>query len=201
MRDPHMKYLSIAMMVVMTASCTTIQTVPEYWKLPMPEQGDRCPDISGRYVNSGEKIDSKSRVDMQWQWFFGSDVEKYAVPPGKWLEISQILIRQENANQLEIVGLSASGALQARRIFKKEHGDYSCQDGWLKVTGSNYSGSSGSVGVYNFIRSFKKADGYLIQREEYDAFGLILILPIKRDGTLWYRYSQVAGGDDRAPAQ
>ena len=193
-----MKRLYIAM-IVMTASCACHQTIPENWKLPASVQGEKCPDISGRYMDLGESIDRKSLVHvyMQSHWFFG-EYEKYSVPPGKWMEIRQILIRQEEANQLEIVALSASGTIEGRRILKKESGDFSCQDGWIKITGSVTFGTTGSIGYANYIRSFSKTDGYLIEKEEYNSLGLILIIPSPGSGTRWYRFSHVEGRGDEA---
>jgi hypothetical protein len=192
-----MKRLYIAV-IVMTASCASHQTIPENWKLPASVEGEKCPDISGHYMDSGEAIDKKSHVYLQSHWFFG-EYEKYSVPPGKWMEIRQILIRQEEANQLEIVAMSDSGTIEGKRILKKESGDFSCQDGWIRITGSISSGTSGSMGYANYIRSFAKTDGYLIEKEEYNSFGLILIIPIAGSGTRWYRFSRVEGRGDEAP--
>jgi hypothetical protein len=191
-----MKRLCIAV-IVLTASCASHQTIPENWKLPAPVEGEKCPDISGHYMASGEAIDKKSHVYLQSHWFFG-EYEKYSVPPGKWMEIRQVSIRQEEANQLEIVAMSDSGTIEGRRILKKESGDYSCQDGWLRITGSESSGTSSSMGHADYIRSFAKTDGYLMEREEYNSFGLILIIPIAGSGTRWYRFSRVTGRGDEA---
>ena len=38
------------------------------------------------------------------------------------------------------------------------------------------------MGYANYIRSFAKTDGYLIEKEEYNSFGLILIIPIPGSG-------------------
>jgi hypothetical protein len=192
-----MKRLYIAV-IVMTASCASHQTIPENWKLPASVGGEKCPDISGHYMNSGEAIDKKSHVYLHSHWFFG-EYEKYSVPPGKWMEIRQVLIRQEEANQLEIVAMSDSGTIEGRRILEKENGEFSCQDGWIRITGSIRSGTSGSMGFANHIRSFANTGGYLIEKEEYDSFGLILIIPIAGSGTRWYRFSRVEGRRDKAP--
>jgi hypothetical protein len=183
----------------MTASCVSHQTIPENWKLPASVQGEKCPDISGRYMYLGESIDKKPHIYLQNQWFFGDYKKYYSVPPGKWMEIRRILIRQEEANQLEIVAISDSGIIEGKRILKKELGDFSCQDGWIKIMGSVTSGTTGSFGYANYIRSFTKTDGYLIEKEEYNSFGLILIIPLAGSGTRWYRFSQVEGRGDETP--
>jgi hypothetical protein len=150
-------------------------------------------------MHLAEGIDGKSCIYLQNQWFFGDYQQKYSVPPGKWMEIRRILIRQEDPNQLEIVAMSDSGTIEGRRLLKKENSDFSCQDGWIKITGSISSGTSGSMGYTNYIRSFTKTDGYLIEKEEYNSFGLILIIPIAKSGTRWYRFSPVEGRGGEVP--
>jgi len=97
------------------------------------------------------------------------------------------------------VAMSDSGTIEGKRILKKEGGDFSCQDGWLRITGSISSGTSGSMGHANYIRSFAKTDGHLIEREEYNSFGMILIIPVAGSGTRWYRFSRVEGRVDEVP--
>jgi hypothetical protein len=79
-----MKRLYIAV-IVMTASCSSHQTIPENWKPPASAEGEKCPDMPGHYMNSGESTDKKSHVYLQSHWFFG-EYEKYSVPPGKWMD-------------------------------------------------------------------------------------------------------------------
>jgi hypothetical protein len=186
--------------IVMTASCASHQTIPENWKLPASVEGEKCPDISGHYMNSGESIDKNSHVYLHNQWFFGK-YEKYFVPPGKWADIRQILIQQEEANQLEIVAMSDSGTIEGRRILKKESGEFSCKDGWIRVTGSTGFATSGGGEHANHILSFAKTDGYLIEKDEYDSFGMISIIPIAGSGTRWYRFSRVEGRGVEAPVR
>lgn len=198
-----MKLLCIAVILLaasLTTSCASHQTIPENWKLPASVEGEKCPDISGYYMDSGEAIDKKSHVYLQSQWFFG-EYEKYSVPPGKWSEIRQVLIRQEDANQLEIVAMSDSGTIEGRRILKRESGDFSCQDGWIRITGSASFGTSGGMVHTRYIESFASTDGYLIEKAEYDSFGLISIMPIAGSGTRWYRFTRVEGRSDEAPVR
>ena len=194
-----MKHLYLAV-IVMTASCASHQTIPENWKLPASVEGEKCPDISGHYLDSGEAIDKKSHVYLHTGWFFG-DYEKYAVPPGKWMEIRRISILQNAANQLEIIAMSDSGMTEGRRILKKENDDFSCKDGWIRITGSTDFGTSSAREHSTYIRSFAKADGYLIEKEEYDSFGMISIIPIAGSGTRWYRFSRVEGRGVEAPVR
>jgi len=126
-----MKHLCMAL-IAMTASCASHQAVPENWKLPAPSGGEECPDISGHYVDLGEAAGEKPHVYLQSQWFCG-EYEKYSVPPGKWSEVCQVSIRQEGADQLEITAMSDGGVVEGRRILKKEDGDFSCENGWIKI--------------------------------------------------------------------
>lgn len=194
-----MKRLCITF-IVMTASCASHQTIPKSWKLPESAQGEKCPDISGRYMHLGEAINGKSRIYLQNQWFFGDYEEKYSVPPGKWMDIRQVLIRQAEANQLEIVAMSDSGTIEGKRILKKESGEFSCQDGWIRVNGITGFATSGGGEHTNHIVSFAKTDGYLIEKDEYKSFGMILIIPLVQSGTRWYRFSHVESRVDEAPA-
>ena len=187
----------------MLASCAsdpTIQTIPEAWKLPASVEGEKCPDISGCYMNSGEDTDGKSAISLDHQWFFGyGEYDKYFIPPYPYLLVSQTLLRQEEMNQLEIVGMSDSGTTKLKRLLKKESGDFSCQDGWLRVAGSYQSGGGGLIQWNNVIKSFAKADGYLIEKVEYNYSGFAVIIPFSGYGTRWYRFSPVEGRGDEAP--
>ena len=145
-------------------------------------------------------MDKKLHVYLDHQWFFGyGEYEKYFVLPGKWMDVRQILLRQEEMNQLDIVGMSDSGTTKLKRLLKKESGDFSCQDGWIIVAGSITSGGGGLIQWTNYIRSFAKADGYLIEKEEYNYSGFAVIIPFSGSGTRWYRFSPVEGQGDEAP--
>ena len=189
--DSHIKCLCIALLIAMTASCASLQRIPESWELPESVQGKGCPDISGRYMHLGEAINGRAHIFLQNQWFFGDYKKKYSVPPGKWMEIRQILIRQDQTNQIEIVAMSDSGEIMGKRILKKENGDFSCQDGWIRVNGSTGFATSGGGEHTNHVLSFTKTHGYLIEKDEYNSFGMILVIPFVKSGTRWYRFSQI----------
>lgn len=139
-------------------------------------------------------------IYLQNQWFFGDYNEKYSVPPGKWMDIRQIQIRQDDENHLEIVAMSDNGIIEGRRLMKKESGDFSCQDGWIRVKGSTGFATTGGGEHTDHILSFAKTDGYLIEKDEYNSFGMILIIPMAGSGTRWYRFSHIESRVDEAPA-
>ena len=116
------------------------------------------------------------------------------------MKIRQIWIRQAEVNQLEVVAMSDSGTIEGKRILKKENGDFSCQDGWIRVSGTTGFATSGGGEHTNHLLSFAKTDGYLIEKDEYNSFGMILIIPLVESGTRWYRFSQIKSQFDEVQA-
>ena len=194
-----MRRLYFAIMLTTTllsTSCASHQAIPDNWKMPESVEGESCPDISGQYMNSGEALDKKP-VLLKFQWFW-KDLGKYPVPLGKWREVHQISIRQEGTNQLEIAAVSDGGTIYSE-ILKKESGDFSCQDGWLRIKASTGGGVSSAMSFSHYIRGFAKADGYLIEKEAYNSFSMVLIIPITGSGTRWYRFSRIEDRGGGAP--
>jgi hypothetical protein len=193
-----MKLLYIAVILMtasLTTSCASHQAIPDNWKMPELVEGENCPDISGQYINLGEASDKKP-VPLKFQWFW-KDLSKYPVPLESWREVRQISIRQV-ADQLEIVAVSDGGTIYSE-IMKKESGDYSCQDGWLRIKASISGGVSSAMSSAHYIRGFAIADGYLIEKEEYSSFSLVLIIPITGSGTRWYRFLRIEARGVGAP--
>lgn len=191
-----MRHTYLALMLAATllaTSCASHQAFPDNWKRPELGEGDNCPDISGQYMNSG---DSKY-IELKSHWFW-KELRKLQVPPGNWGGVRQISIRQEGADQLEVAAVSDGGTIYSK-IMKKEDGDFSCHDGWLRIETSGSSGSSSAMFYSHIIRGFARADGYLIEKEEYDSFGMILIIPMTGSGTRWYRFSRIEDRTVGAP--
>jgi hypothetical protein len=194
-----MKLLYIAIILItasLATSCASHQAIPDNWKLPKLVEGENCPDISGQYMNSGEASDKKP-VPLKFQLFW-KDLSKYPVPLESWREVRQISIRQETTNQLEVVAVSDGGTIYSE-IMKKESGDYSCQDGWLRIKASISGGVSGAMSSTHYIRGFAKADGHLIEKEEYNSFSLVVIIPITGSGARWYRFRRIEDRGVSAP--
>jgi hypothetical protein len=177
-------------------SCASHQASPDNWKIPASVDGENCPDISGQYMNSGETSDKKL-IPLKFQWFW-KDLGKYPVPLGNWRDVRKISIRQGGENQLEIAAVSDTGNIYSE-IMKKERGDFSCQDGWLRIRASTSSGVSSAMSSTHYIRSFAKTDGYLIEKEEYNSFSLVVIIPITGSGTRWYRFPRFEDRDVGLP--
>jgi hypothetical protein len=195
-----MSHLCLAVMLTATllaTSCVTHQTIPDTWRIPQSAEGENCPDISGQYMNSGEASDKKP-IALKFQWFW-KDLAKYPVPLGNWQEVRRISIRQDGTNQLEIAAVSDGGTIYSE-IMKKESGDFSCQDGWLSIRASTGFGVSSAMSSTHYIRGFARGDGYLIEKEEYDGFSMVLVIPITGSGTRWYRFSRIEDQGGGAPA-
>lgn len=172
-----------------TSSCAFHGEIPEGWKLPVQVEGEICPNISGTYLNSGEatKKDSYAQLDFHWA------VGKYNTGPtwkGMWADIGKVQIQQEE-NQLEISSMAESGTLMRRRVLRKESGDFSCQDGWIRIKEANSTATSSAGMVRQDSRLFGRTDGYLIEKNEWNFFALFLILPVISSGTDWYKFLQI----------
>lgn len=175
-----------ALMLVMlplVTSCTFHQQLPGNWALPEPAPIGNCPDISGKYIGSGETIKNKTTVPLIYELFMKNH------PLARWQEVSHISIQQQGQNQLNIVAWKDNEVLYSASL-SKDSNDFSCEDGWLKIKASTGFALSGG-GTHSWIsRNFTNSDGYLLEKREIESFTLILIIPYAESRVEWYRFAR-----------
>jgi hypothetical protein len=192
MKLTHIRYLLLTA-AVMTVSCVRNHPIPENWKLPALGEGEKCPDISGHYMNKAEKTSTwvpPAGLISQWQGEFRA----LTTPPVDWKGEHQVLIRQANENQLEILYITDSGVTLSSHILKKDRGDFSCKDGWIITKEIIYNAPLPSTN----IRSFAITENYLIEKVEWSTFSL-LGFPGYAQGTGWLRFSNIESKVDEPP--
>ena len=179
----------VVVMTTLTASCASHQGFPANWTLPEPASGEDCPNISGRYVNSGETISGNDSVALRFQWFW-KDLSKYPVPLGMWRNVSEISLQQEGQNHLSITAWAEGKVLYSETLSKYADG-FVCEEGWLKIRASSGGGTSGGMWTSHWVRGFSNAGGHLLEKEEYEGFAMLLVIPIVGSGTRWYRFQRI----------
>lgn len=204
------------MAVLMTASCSFNHPVPGSWKLPPLAEGEKCPDISGQYMSKTEAAGKSSPpnlfdelnggwvrskgfvitqplVDPTWKGEHEVSIQMVngiyvtlVAPDPAWKAEHRVLIQKGNEDQLNILYMTTDGVILKKSVLKKEKGDFSCKNGWILT----------KVKIYNaplpttIIRSFAKAEGYLVEKVESRTFS-ILGFPGYAEGTNWLRYSHI----------
>jgi hypothetical protein len=173
-------------MLIMTplvTSCISHQKLPSNWALPEPAPIGTCPDMSGQYIALGESIKNKTKVPLVYELFLKNN------PLVRWQEVSHISIQQQGQNLLDIVAWKDNEVLYSANL-SKDSNDFTCEDGWLKISGWGLRGYGSSAGeIYTTSRSFTKADGYLLEKRERGGFILLLILPIPGSSVEWFRFA------------
>jgi hypothetical protein len=144
----------------------------------------------------------KSLVDPDWKGEHEIEIQMvsgvYATliaPDPDWKGEHGVVIRQGNEDQLDILYKTVAGAILKKSALKKERGDFYCKDGWILTEVKIYDAPIPTT----IIRSFAKADGYLLERVESSTFN-ILGFPGYGERTDWFRYSHVESKVDESPA-
>jgi hypothetical protein len=128
-------------MTPLLTSCISHQKLPGNWALPEPTPVGTCPDISGEYIGLGESIKNKTRDPLAYE------LSKENIPLVKWEEVSHVSIQQEGQNLLNIVAWKDNEVLYSTS-HSKDSNDFTCEDGWLKITRSglrSYSSSAAEI--------------------------------------------------------
>ena len=167
----------------LVTSSISHQKQPSNWALPELAPTENCPDISGQYIGLGESIKNKTKDPLAYELFMKNH------PLVKWQEVSHISIQQNGQNLLNIVAWKDNEIVYSESL-SKDSNDFTCEEGWLKITRStsrSYSSSAGEISSVS--RSFTKADGYLLEKRERGGILLLLILPIPGSSVEWLRFA------------
>ena len=81
--------------------------------------------------------------------------------------------------------------LLSQKTYSRQHGDYECESGFVKIdTSEDWFADSEVMGYERGALLFRKStDGALIMQSASSGFGMVLlILPAAADQQLWYRF-------------
>jgi hypothetical protein len=173
--------------IPLITSCTLHQQLPGNWTLPTPAPIGICPDISGQYIGLGETIENKTTAPLVFE-LFANDREKN--PLVRWQEVTHISIQQNSQNLFDITAWKGKEIVYSKSL-SKDFNDFICEDGWLKIKSSTLLATSSAFERSSFSRNFAKSDGYLLEKQEGEGIGLILIIPTTGSTVRWYRFAPI----------
>jgi hypothetical protein len=79
--------------------------------------------------------------------------------------------------------------------------DFSCEEGWLKVTSVSVNGRGVVIGTVQDTRAFAKSDGYLLEKIESQTMALLAVIPVAVSSATWCRFAEIKDGNAKTSAE
>jgi hypothetical protein len=188
--------LCLTLLASTLAGCFNAPYPKDWGALPPP--GDRCPDISGAFVDKGEGGGSLG------EWLVPEALQGH---PGHHVVITQVANGDITVTvwreRLFLEGDTPVKKLQAagEKTFRYGKGDFQCRDGSVAFVGSLscVSAEQVLVGCDKGYQEFRKtADGALVAKVGGTGFGVVLVIPVATSGSDWTRFKPYVP-DDSVP--
>jgi len=167
-------------------SCASYQKYPPEWaELVLPED-DKCPDISGTYMNSGERGDSRASIYLSILLGFED----------KTATATHVQIRQSDDNNLEAFVWNEQKVV-SKRFFSKKNKGFSCSSKGIEIPIGKEEierekAASEEAGGRITLYLTKSTDGALVIERKSSASGYsLLYIPVVARSYEWYRFKPV----------
>jgi hypothetical protein len=179
--SPWISYLTgIVTLSLLLTSCMMHEKYPSSWGDLIPVDKNKCPDISGIYMNTGGKSALTHILGL-----------KDTVGE---THVTHVQITQLKDGTLEISGWDMVGD-EKKLVDKKSYPKrkYSCTSDGIRAS-SHIEGGIVPEGLGGFGAEFdsyyltKNTDGDLVAKETGTAIGFSWIIPAIGFGTNWYRF-------------
>lgn len=168
---------------------------PKDWAA-LPTAGERCPDISGAFVDKGEPGGSLG------EWLVPDILQGH---PAHHVVIEQLASGDIKVTpwreRLLLEGDTTVKRLQAagEKTFRYAKGDFQCRDGSVKFASSMSCISEEQVllGCDKSYQEYRKsADGALAAKAGGSGFGVVLlVIPVAGGGSSWVRFKPYVPDD------
>jgi hypothetical protein len=166
-------------------SCASYQKYPSEWaELVLPED-EKCLDISGSYMNSGERGDKRNSAYLSILLGFE---ERTATS-------THVQIRQIDIDNLE-TSVWNEKKLVSKKRYSKENKGYSCSSKGIEIpiAKEKLEGekAAGGAGMKITLYLTKSIDGSLIVERKCSAGGYsLLYIPVVGSSYEWYRFKPI----------
>lgn len=183
----------MAAVLVLLSSCAEYQNFPPQWDDPPPPSATSgCPDISGRYSNSGESTWNRKRPFLEARltglFFYPEGLQ------GMLREAENVTITQKDDETVEVLVVK-EGSIIRRKTLLRSKGEFFCEDGQVKIKAKDYT----TVGVaeipsqaVEFITmGLVKHNGYLICNRTDSTAALVSIVPTFWRYNSWERFKEI----------
>jgi hypothetical protein len=162
-------------------SCTYRPEYPAEWAELILPQDERCLDISGAYVNSGESVDRQKSTYLSALFDFEEDP----------LTVRRVQIAKLENDNLEISAWS-DGKLVSKKVYSKGDEQYSCSSKGIGIPIGKEEKPAGVPGERIILYLAKSADGSLVIERKSSATGYsssyIPVIAIRFE---WYRFKKI----------
>jgi hypothetical protein len=158
-------------------SCASYQKYPSEWAELILTQDERCSDISGTYMNSGEG------ADKQGTYF--SVLSGVEVAP---LAVSQVKIIQNYNDELEI-SVWYKQILLYGKVFSKRYQEYNCSSKGVEIPAMDRARAAVARTTLYLARS--KDGSLVVERKSNDGDDFLLNVPMVGNSYEWYRFKPV----------
>jgi len=142
---------------------------------------DRCPDISGKYANTGDSVSPQHSLSL------ASVLISFGVPWDKSVDITELSF--DDADTLRVGVITGSQVVKEATLSRK-HGDFTCdEDGLTPRSSSGGRAGEGGIGYASQTISFTTADGgVLAGKVRNSAVGIAFLIPVVGTQTMWYSW-------------
>jgi len=175
--------------IFLFTTCVSHQKYPSSWGKLIPVDKNKCPDISGRYSNSGEDPIGNKNLLL-------SDLfDVYDIGGGgrgrRYLFYRDVEIKQLG-DAIEFSG-PGKGEVVSKKLYAKS--EYSCTSEGIripyKIGLGRYDEMVGLIGGASGLSYLTKSiDGFLVIKVMGSAIQMELGIPWVSSGTSWYRFPQ-----------
>jgi tetratricopeptide (TPR) repeat protein len=175
--------------IFLITSCISHQKYPSSWGKLIPVDENKCPDISGRYSNSGE--DPMGNKNLLLSDLF----DVYDIGGGgrgrRYLFYRDVEIKQLDG-AIEFSG-SGKREVMSKKLYPKS--EYSCTSEGIRIPYKiglrRYDEMVGLIGGASGLSYLSKSiDGFLVIKVTGSAFQMELGVPWVSSGTSWYRFPE-----------
>jgi len=172
-----MRFNIIVAIPLLISSCMSIQKYPSEWPPLIDIEDQICPNISGSYVNDGEKTDGIITSLL-----------------GKW-EATHFQINQLHDDTLEILFLD-NDTLVDKNIYSKKKGEYSCTPEGVRISFGTKASTQIGEGLMpvslNWASLYltKNTDGELVVKATSSGMGLVVVFPVAGYAADYARFKQ-----------
>jgi hypothetical protein len=196
-------------------SCVFRQKYPPEWAELVSPEGNKCPDISGRYEIAGESIDKTPSYEPEKETWSAVEITEskirplylYQVFPMKYFIFrggvtgaTYVQIWQPAENTLEISFMDDGGLIE-KKIYSESKKEYACSPKGISFPfgrGASVGGVAGGMagpipfasGIGNWGKYYlaRSTDGCLVIKEEGTAAAFFMMMPAVRPYETWHRF-------------
>ncbi len=157
-------------LVALLSSCISHNHSAGDWVLPSTLPDGSCPNISGKYTNSGLAADSSAPAYLYCE-LISRKSDSCSVTEAKLID--QITIDQKGT-ELNISALRGDDIISSVSLVSSQD-DYLCKDGWIALESKGVRGyGSSAVEFASLTRNFAISQNHLLEKRRPKAFYLLV---------------------------